>query len=173
MACCCVARVASRGNGAYLPLLKCLGSRNSPVESFLVKQKPTQKAALIRNILYSNMFYKWPKEELFLCFNPCCSSSSELSNGHGAFRASKQKNWDKGLRCRISCCNLDQTPLSAASLKISQLCYHTQPSWWPVSRLSFSKTNKPSSSHTKSLALQLTYLTTELLRGMFHLLLLQ
>lgn len=64
-------------------------------------------------------------------------------------------------------------PLNAASLKISLVRYCSQPSWWPASRLSISKTNKPNSSHRKSLALQLTYLTVEHLRGMFHLLLLQ
>lgn len=67
--------------------------------------------------------------------------------------------WDKGPRCRICCYNLNQMPLSAASLKISQLWLCSQPSWWPASRPSISKTNKPSSSHSKSLALQLTYLT--------------
>lgn len=41
----------------------------------------------------------------------------------------------------------------------------SQPRWWPASRLSISKTNKPNSSHSKSLALQLTYLTVELLKG--------
>lgn len=168
--------VTSIGNRACsaFPVLKYFRRQNSPDGRILLTQTPIQKAVLIMNILYWNILLKVAQRgRIFIFFNSCCSSSSELSNGHGVFRASKQKIWDKGPRCRISCYNLNQMPLHAASLKISQLRYCSQPRWWPASRLSISKTNKPDSSHSKSLALQLTYLTAELRRGMFHLLLLQ
>lgn len=57
MVCFYVTSVASKGNRAYSasPVPKYFRRGNSPMERFLLKQKPIQKAVPIRNILYSNI----------------------------------------------------------------------------------------------------------------------